>query len=128
MARFRRIWMATAAAVAMSAAAPFCLQAGQRSDLSHSWDFSAATETREIEVEVSASARSVLVSANVHVERGQVRFRLLDPTGAERVTGAVESGEGKWESGELPAVAGVWRALFELTEASGRMRVRSRVR
>ena len=127
MARFRRILMATAVA-GMAAAAPPCLQAGQQSNLSHSWDFSAATETREIEVEVSASARVVQVSADVRVDEGRLRFRLLDPTGAERVTGAVESGDGKWESGELPAVAGVWRALFELTEASGRLRVRSRVR
>lgn len=127
MARFRSIWMVTAIVAVTAAALSVCLDAGQQSDLSHSWDFSAAKETREIEVEVSASAHVVQV-ADVHVEQGQVRFRLLDPTGAERLTGAVESGDAKWESGELPAVPGIWRALFDLTDANGRLRIRSRVR
>ena len=112
------------AAVALTAALP----AEQTSDLSSSQDFSAATETREIEIEVSESARSVSVRANVDLEQGLVRFQLLDPSGAQRLSGAVTSGHAEWESGELPAVVGIWRARFELERATGDLRLRSRVR
>lgn len=112
----------------LAAALTAGLQTEQTSDLSSTQDFSAATESREIEVEVSESARSISIRANVHLEQGLVRFQLLDPAGAERLRGAVTSGDAKWESGELPAVAGVWRARFELERASGNLRLRSRVR
>jgi len=90
--------------------------------------FRQKTDQQKVDFEVAKAATRARLSVEIRLPEGVMRFRLVDPAGKERLQGEVRSGNGTFDTREIPAIAGIWKLTLERENASGSYETHWRVR
>lgn len=129
-------WIVAAAILAGNVAilAPVAVRAviqanEYKADARHSdSDFQRITDKKTIDLEVGSSANYARLRVAMKIRHGRMWFRLVDPTGNERLQGEVREGRGSFDTREVAATIGVWKLFIEREGASGDYEAHWRVR
>ncbi len=93
--------------------------AATRGDVSESFDLRHETARRAFEYRVAPGTVGLEMAVEANVPTGALAARVLDPNGVERLVLRLERGRGNGTTGQVAAIAGVWRLEVEARDASG---------
>ena len=93
-------------------------QAYASDDLKLNGTTSNATQTKEIKLPVSESAKKGRLQVKANVKSGTIRWTLRDPEGAERLTVNGNGGRVSGDTGDITTTRGTWTLVMELKDAT----------
>ncbi|HEX5736625.1 MAG TPA: hypothetical protein VF131_27590 [Blastocatellia bacterium] len=93
-------------------------QAHASDDLKLNGSASSATQTKELKLPVSESAKKGRLQVRANVKSGTIRWTLRDPEGIERLTVNGSGGRVSGDTGEMTTTRGTWKLVMELKDAT----------
>ena len=103
-------------------------EANGNSDVHESKTFTQASRLKRIPLDVGCEAHMASLRITLDARQGSISWRLIDPTGAQRDNGTVDSTHGVYETKNLNPESGQWMLEIKTEDASGSYDVRWRVR
>lgn len=86
--------------------------------------FEDASRTQSVEATIGEEVESLALELSLDVDRGQVRYRVLDPQGSVQWRGEIGAGGKVQDSRDFQPVAGPWRLELDFQGATGRYEAR----
>ena len=93
-------------------------QAHAAQDLKLNGNVSSATQTKEIKLPVSESAKKGRLQVRANVKSGTIKWTLRDPDGAERLIVNGSGGHVSGDTGDMTPTRGTWTLVMELKDAT----------
>ena len=87
-------------------------------DLKLNGSASSATQTKEIKLPVSESAKKGRLQVRANVKSGTIKWTLRDPDGAERLIVNGSGGRVSGDTGDITPTRGTWTLVMELKDAT----------
>jgi hypothetical protein len=79
---------------------------------------SSATQTKEIKLPVSESAKKGRLQVRANVKSGSIKWTLRDPDGTERLIVNGSGGQVSGDTGDMTPTQGTWALVMELKDAT----------
>ena len=93
-------------------------QAYASQDLKLNGRTSSATQTKEIKLPVSESAKKGRLQVRANVKSGTIKWTLRDPDGTERLIVNGSGGRVSGDTGDITPAHGTWTLVMELKNAT----------